>query len=312
MSKRRRTTSLTPKPSSNTRRVSMLVEMLEPRCMFAADAAASVEPVMLVEDVAVLEARPLPTPEDSAPTLDGAIDPIDQGSDDGDFAWDAMWKDLTPWFPTGDEMPSFDEVAFDDEVAALGDAWMPLPYWRSGTGGEFTDWTTADSVDFSYCGDGFSQPIYPVAYAAAGLFGDHVGDQPFGPGSDWDNTFDVTVTSIDVADGVNLGYWATDFGGGTFVPGPFDDVTSLGGPAGDAQPPVIAEPRFASQVVGGEPVSAAAGSPDDAKPRAAAFAVFANSQGSYAGLGSAALGGSASSGDASGDAGFGVRRRVRR
>ena len=311
MSKRRRTTSLTPKPSSNTRRVSMLVEMLEPRCMFAADAAASVEPVMLVEDVAVLEARPLPTPEDLAPTLDGAIDPIDQGSDDGDFAWDAMWKDLTPWFPTGDEMPSFDEVAFDDEVAALGDAWMPLPYWRSGTGGEFTDWTTSDPVD-AYCDYEFSPLAYPVAYAAAGLSGDDVGDHLFGPGSEGDETLGVTVTSIDATDGVNLGYWATDFGGGTFVPGPFDDVTSLGGPAGDAQPPVIAEPRFASQVVGGEPVSAAAGSPDDAKPRAAAFAVFANSQGSYAGLGSAALGGSASSGDASGDAGFGVRRRVRR
>lgn len=310
MSKRRRMTSSTPRPRTNRRRLPLLVETLEPRCMFAADAAASVEPVIQVEDVAVLEARPLPTPEDLAPTLDGAIDPIDQGSDDGDFAWDAMWKDLTPWFPTGDEMPSFDEVAFDDEVAALGDAWMPLPYWRSGTGGEFTDWTTADSVDFSYCGDGFSQPIYPVAYAAAGLFGDHVGDQPFGPGSDWDNTFDVTVTSIDVADGVNPGPWASDFGGGTFVPGPFDDVTAVGGPAGDTPSLVVADPQFASTSSGGD--GGAAATADAGKPRALAFAAFAGNPGTFANPVSGPLGGPPSGGDGGGDAGFGGRRRFRR
>jgi hypothetical protein len=344
MIKRRRMTSSTARPRPKSRRLPLYVETLEQRCMFAADAGfasertAPAESDVAQEHVPASEACPAPTLEEvvdvdsmlivvrvpmfgwgqeecpawdcegwilhelltcsppvsaardavspqvpggtdmeteADPGLDGEVDLIDQGLESGDFVWDGTWDDVTPWVPSGDEMPSVDADVFGAEFKASDDAWMPLPYWRSVTDGEFTDWTTADLVDFSSCGDGFSPLTYPVAYAAAELFGDDVGDQ-------------------------------------LFVQDPIDDVTSVGGPAIDTLSLVCAEPHVASQVAGEAASSAAAATVDAGKPSASAFAALAGSQGAFANLGSAGLGGAVCHGDGAGDAGFGVRRRVRR
>lgn len=211
---------------------------------------------------------------ESGPGLDGDVDVFDQASESGDFVSDGPWDDVTPWVASGDEMPSGADV-FGAEFKAADDAWLPLPYWRSVTDGEFTDWTTADLVDFPSCGDGFSPLTYPVAYAAAGLSGDDVGDQ-------------------------------------LFVQDPIDDVTSVGSPAIDTPSLVCADPHVTSQAAGVAASSAAPATIDTGKPRALAFAAFAGGQGSFANLGSAGLGGAVLHGDGAGDVGLGVRRRVRR
>jgi hypothetical protein len=185
------------------------------------------------------------------------------------------WPELDPSFAVDD----WYDIDAWDSVPAMQESWITLPYWRSVVGGDGPDPESEDSVG-------------PIAFCS------FPGSDPFFKGQ----TGDPGIDAPDDSDDGDFGEIVT--------------LTEVDGPepcfSASALPEVLpadigltARPHDAIP----SPATTAADGP---KSRPPVMTAFAGLPGALASSGFAGFGAATSAGDAGWDAGFGVRRRVRR
>lgn len=169
-----------------------------------------------------------------------------------------------------------------DFETAMQESLIPLPYWRSMVGGDGSQPESEDSVGpIAFCSFPGFDPF----------FKEHAGD----PGIDAlvlmeHGEFGEIGTFTEI-DGPEPCFFAS------FSPEVLLADMGSNAPADDAIPSLAAATTAAE---------------DSSKPRPPVIAAFASLPGAYSGSGFAGFGAAASAGDAAGDAGSGVRRRIRR
>lgn len=179
MNRQRRRTRATKKSGTNARRVPLHVEVLEPRCLLAADV-----------DLAVQEAA-FPQPPQPCPAglaADASSEAVVSILIDLPDLPDVVvsWPEFDPSFAVD---PGY-EIQVGDSVPAMQESWIPMPYWRSVVGGDGPEPESEDSIGpIAFCSFPGSDPFFQEQTGDPGIDA---------PGASDDGEFGEIVTCTEV------------------------------------------------------------------------------------------------------------------